>query len=360
MKVAILLPSLNNKGPIIVARNLVNEMVTRNDVECEVFYFDPIEKLKFNCPCTRITSLKDVDFDRFDILHTHLLRPDVKAGLRRRRLKHVKLVSTVHSYMKEDLTNSYGALVAGLARKLWCFILNRYDRVVCLSQDMVGYYSGAIRPELLTYIYNGRYIDHNLGMEVPHADTAALTALRQQYAIIGGIGNITKIKGFEQLVHLLAINPRYGLVIIGDGVEKQPLEELAVSLGVEDRCLFLGYRANATAYYQHFDLYAMSSYSEGMPLVLMEAASNGLPTVCSDIPIFKELFDVSEVVFFELYNIEDLSRAMDEAIEKRETLSGNIRRKFINSYTAAIMCNNYLALYQQLLSPGQKIQNKTV
>ncbi|WP_205686156.1 glycosyltransferase family 4 protein [Chitinophaga costaii] len=334
-----------------MARNLVNEIVKSNKATIEVFYFDDIQEIVFDCPVHRIVSLKEINIMRFDILHTHLLRPDIKAALYRRKMRGIKLLSTVHSYMKEDLRNSYGPVMAHLARVIWCCMLSRFDKVVCLSQHMQQYYSPLVKKELLTYAYNGRRIDGDTAaMAVDTADLTAINALKERYKVAGGIGNVTRIKGFEQLVKMLTVNSSFALVIIGEGIERKPLEALAASLGVADRCLFLGYRANAAAYYPLFDVYAMTSYSEGMPLVLLEAASYGMPVVCSNIGIFKELFASDEVVFYPLYDIKGLSDSMDKAIRERQQLSGKVKRKFLENYTAVAMCNRYLALYKSLLN----------
>ena len=225
-------------------------------------------------------------------------------------------------------------------------MLNRFDKVVCLSGDMAKYYSKYIRSKRLTYIYNGRFPAGNAQGPVAEADI--ITTLKQQYKVIGGIGNLTKIKGFEQLVSVLAMNPAYALIIIGEGPEKEPLQQQAAQLGVADRCLFLGYKPNAKDYFPYFDIYAVTSHSEGFPLVLLEAASYGKPTVCSDLAIFKEILTPQEVVFYHLYDLHDLSRALDETIERRAALSENIYHKFNAAYTAEIMSRKYIALYHHL------------
>jgi glycosyltransferase involved in cell wall biosynthesis len=352
MKVAFLLPSLANKGPVIVACDLVNELVKKSDVKCTVYYFDDIVELKFNCECIRITAPLKMDFSGYDIVHTHMLRPDIYTSLVRKRFNETRIVSTIHSYMNKDMKNSFGSLTAFFIERIWCFLLNRFDRVVCLSRDMQTYYSRRIKPKRLAYVYNGRNIGEpdRKGARIPEEDLTKIRHLKNKYKIIGGVGNVSKIKGFEQLVQLLSINLNYSLIIIGDGVEREALIALSEKIGVSERCLFLGYRANAADYFSYFDVYAVTSFSEGFPLVLLEAASHGLPTVCSDLPIFKEVFDSSEVGFYRLYDILDLSQTIDKVMENSTSYSVRIRRKFEMNYTAEKMCNKYLDIYNDLLS----------
>jgi len=353
MRIAFVLPSLINKGPVIVVRDLVNALVEKENITCVIYYLDDARELDFNAETIYVKSLSQIDFNAFDIVHTHLLRPDVFMALRRNKFRKAKLVSTIHSYMKEDLKNSYGPVVAFFTRYIWCRMLNRYDKVVCLSNDMKNYYAKYINPRILTSVYNGRTI-HNTGAAesaLPETETAAITHLRKDFKIIGGIGNVTRIKGFEQLVQVLAINPKFALIIIGEGIEKENLIQLATELGVQDRCLFLGYKANARDYHKFFDIYAVTSFSEGFSLVLIEAASKGLPTLCSDIPIFKELFSPREVSFYKLYDIEDMSKSLDLLLKNAADYSRHIRVKFFENYTVEAMCNGYLAVYNSLLEP---------
>lgn len=350
MKIAFVLPSLANKGPVIVAHDLVKAMVKKKDITCVVFYLDEIKELEFDCETIHITR-KQMNFEGFDIIHTHMLRPDIYTALQRKKFPHAKIISTLHNYMDKDLANSHGPFIAFFTTRIWCYLLNKFDKVVCLSNDMKTFYSKFIRPDKLTYIYNGRWLpEKNDRQTIPDADKVAIEQLKASYRIIGGIGLLTKRKGFEQLVKVLAVNPAYALVIIGDGPEKVNLMKLAEDLQVSDRCLFPGYRANAKDYLPLFDIYGMTSLSEGFPLVLLEAASFGLPAICSDLPVFKEVFTNKEVFSYRLSDIADLSQQLNAVWEAREMLSINIYQKFKELYTAEMMADNYIKLYKQLLN----------
>lgn len=351
MKIAFVVPSLANRAPVIVAKDVVNELVKKEGVECTVFYFDEEEELKFDCTTIKMESPLKMNYEGFDIVHSHMLRPDVFVSLRAKKFKSTRFVSTVHSYMDKDMKNRYGAFAAFFIERLWCFFLNRFDKVVCLSNDMKQYYSKRIKNNLLTYVYNGRskVSDLPLSEAIPEDDKQKIEALKSKYRVIGAVSNVTKIKGYEQLLEALAINNKYALLVIGDGPEKENLMQLSEKLGVSDRCCFLGYRANAVDYFRYFDIYAITSYSEGFPLVLLEAASRGVPVICSDLPVFREIFSKDEVKYYKLNDINELSRVLDELSEEAVTFSANIKNKFEQNYTSEITADKYLALYKSLL-----------
>ena len=98
MRIAYILSSLANSGPIIVAYDLVQLMV-KNGHEVEVFYFDNKIQLKFPCPVHQISLKHKFPFDRFDIVHCHGLRPDLYILLRKPLSCKIPICTTIHSYM---------------------------------------------------------------------------------------------------------------------------------------------------------------------------------------------------------------------------------------------------------------------
>jgi glycosyltransferase involved in cell wall biosynthesis len=71
------------------------------------------------------------------------------------------------------------------------------------------------------------------------------------------------------------------LLVAGDGPERARLEELCTRLGIADSVRILGYQQNVTACYEIADVFALPSYSEGSPNVLLEAMDAGLPIVAT-------------------------------------------------------------------------------
>ena len=134
-------------------------------------------------------------------------------------------------------------------------------------------------------------------------------------------------------------------IIVGDGIELENLKSLAKRENVYDRCWFLGYKKNAISYLKYFDVYAATSYSEGFSLSLIEAGQCKLPTVCSNIAIFKEQYNQNEAVFYQLDNIPSLANAITKAYNNKQQYATNIYNRAINDYSIENMCNQYLKLY---------------
>lgn len=350
MKIAYIVPSLKNLGPIIVVKDLTDVLVKMPGVTCTVFHFDNEIELPFNCETVHLLKWQQVADGQFDIIHTHMLRPDLFFARNKNKLGPVKSVSTMHNYMYADLKNTYGALVAFIAKKVWCYKLASFNKVACLSNDMVKYYANYINPQKLVCVYNGRNISNQSTKDV--TESSQLKVIRQKYKVVGGIGHVTKRKGFSQLINAVGLSADLALVLIGDGPELQGLKLLAQKLNISDRCIFLGAKKNAVDYYKYFDVYGVTSYSEGFPLVLLEASANGMPVVCSDIPVLKEVFNSDEVYYYQLDNIPSLVQALYQALENSSSLSQMILKRYNTSYTAGVMADSYMNLYKVLLKNG--------
>ncbi len=104
--------------------------------------------------------------------------------------------------------------------------------------------------------------------------------------VLGNVGNFLPFKnhGFmiEVFNRLLEVVPEAKLVLVGQGRLMESVREKAKSLNIEDKVLFLGCRDDVVSLYQVFDLFVLTSFNEGLPLVLIEAQASGLRCIVSD------------------------------------------------------------------------------
>lgn len=145
-----------------------------------------------------------------------------------------------------------------------------------------------LSPERVLHIPNG--IDCDRFAAPP--DPAALAALqiRSGELVIGTVGALRAEKNFGRLLRAFAALPAglpdippARLVVVGDGPERPALEALAARLGIAGRVVFAGHVARPETVLGRFDIFAMSSDTEQMPLGLIEAMAAGLPVVATDV-----------------------------------------------------------------------------
>jgi len=102
------------------------------------------------------------------------------------------------------------------------------------------------------------------------------------------VGRLNKIKRFDRLIHafsLVAPNcPVWHLVIVGDGEEKENLNNLISELNLTDRIRILPATRDIVSEYMKSQFLTVSSDLEGFSLVLIEAMACGLPCVSTACP----------------------------------------------------------------------------
>ncbi|MFK8181754.1 MAG: glycosyltransferase family 4 protein [Phormidesmis sp.] len=111
------------------------------------------------------------------------------------------------------------------------------------------------------------------------------------------VGRLAAAKGLPVLLQSLATLklecPDIHLTVVGDGEDRVALEAQAQTLNLENNVTFVGYQSPASVreYLQASDVFVMSSFAEGVPVVLMEAMMAGLPVVATQIAGVSELVE---------------------------------------------------------------------
>lgn len=103
--------------------------------------------------------------------------------------------------------------------------------------------------------------------------------------VVGHVGRFTHQKNHTFLIdvflELTKLDPTYRLVLVGEGVLKEQIEEKVKKYGIKDKVLFAGFQTNVEDYMQAMDLFVFPSEYEGLGLVLIEAQAAGLPCYTS-------------------------------------------------------------------------------
>lgn len=170
---------------------------------------------------------------------------------------------------------------------------------------------------------------------------------------------LTPQKNIETLIFafskLIATNKDLKLSIFGDGPSKFLLMDLAVKLKIpDDQIIFHGNVSNVSDYFILGDIFVLPSFVEGMSNSLLEAMSLGIPSVVSNIPENLEVVtDKYDSFVFDPNNSNDLYHNLQLIINSNtlyESLSFNAIKSIEGKYDINYISNNYIKLYNQLLS----------
>jgi glycosyltransferase involved in cell wall biosynthesis len=216
-----------------------------------------------------------------DVVHTHS-GVWYKASLAARRSGVPLVIHTEHGRHLPDPWSS--RLVDRLASR-------RTDWVVAVSEAVAAYLRSRVVADArrVLVIPNGIATAH-------FARTGDRLRLRSDLGVnpdqlvIGSIGRLQPVKGYDVMLEAFAVlrdrwagGQRTLLVLAGDGPERAALEAQATRLGISGSVRLLGWRDDIHDLHAAYDLFCLSSRSEGMSISLLEAMAAGLCPVVTDV-----------------------------------------------------------------------------
>jgi glycosyltransferase involved in cell wall biosynthesis len=154
-------------------------------------------------------------------------------------------------------------------------------------------------------------------------------ALPDATPFIVACGRLTDVKGFDDLIRAFAAVRRrhvLRLVILGDGPERANLERLAATEGLNGDLRLPGFVANPFAWFGHARCFVLSSRSEGMANVLIEAATAGAPIVSSRCGGVTEVIEDERTgLLYEPGDVEGLTRALNAVLDRPDDAARRAR-----------------------------------
>lgn len=223
-----------------------------------------------------------LDGEKFDIVNTHFALPTGPVGVRIARQMDLPNVLTVHGGDAYDPSKFISphrhavlrAIVRRVVRASFCTIVNSHDT----ASNVRRYYDADAGVRVLPY-----------GIKKPaqlEPTTRQAQGLNEGDFVMVAVGRFVRRKAFDRLIHVFAqmSDPRFKLMLLGDGPLEAELKELATRLGVRDRVQFKGFVSEEDKFrlLRISDAFVYTSQHEGFGIVFLEALAAGLPVVCYD------------------------------------------------------------------------------
>jgi sugar transferase (PEP-CTERM/EpsH1 system associated) len=283
---------------------------------------------------------------RPDVLHTHNPMPHL-VGAVAARLSGVPVV--VHT--------KHGRNYPGVRRKVF---LNRAlswltDRIVPVSHNAaeVALNTERIPPEKVEVIWNGIDTERFAYMHRPPRETT------RRAVHVARLSQESK----DQVTLLRAVRlvadcePNFILDIVGDGPDRQRLEQLCDELCLQDHLRFHGFRDDVHTFLGTAEFFVLSSVTEGLSLTLLEAMATGLPIVATDVGGNAEVVIHGETgLIVPARSPEALANAMLELLRKpgnTDQMGLAARRRAEEQFDLRRAAACYDALYRELMAMRQ-------
>ncbi|MCI0514527.1 glycosyltransferase [candidate division KSB1 bacterium] len=284
--------------------------------------------------------------EKIDIVHTRnfaaLLYGATAASLARTQA----VIGDIRGYIPPD---------QGQKCRQLSFLVSKF---VAVSQDIRRLLAGEYRIDGtgVQTIYNG--VDFNY-IPVPPRKKIARRALgfALEDLIIGTVGRFEPVKDYETLLRasapILYKNRLAKLLMVGDGSQRETLQRLAIELGISAQTVFTGYQNGVSNYLEAMDLFVLTSLSEGISNVLLEAMATSLPVVATAVGGNPEVVVQEETGY--LVPVGDV-RTISEKIEgllSNPMLArqmGQVGRQLVEQkFTIEKMVTEYQRLYIDIL-----------
>jgi len=186
------------------------------------------------------------------------------------------------------------------------------------------------------------------------ADTRRALGVPQSAFVIGTVGRLNPVKDHAMLLRAMArvcgASPAAHLVVVGGGALLHELGALAGELRIAHRVTFGGDRGDVQALLPAFDVFALSSISEGYSISLLEACACGLPIVATDVGGNREIVRPGgNGVLVPARDDEAMAAALLalEAQPQQRARLGEAARAWVAAHgTVRVMAQRYLELYR--------------
>lgn len=283
--------------------------------------------------------------NRIDVIHAHVFESYVWCCLVS-AASGVSLIRTVVSSRRDApvWTRPVEWLCSAFTKKFICF-------TQASRSEMTDY--GISRSKL-------EVIPNGIDLCATQVTEERIDRVRQKLGEISGpvIGNVGRLTWHKNQALLLGavsqVIPRTGgiCVIDGDGPLRNELAEQASALGISDRVRFPGWSDDVHALIALFDVFVLSSATEGVPNVVLEAMALDTPVVATDVGGVSDLVEDGVTGCLVAPGDPD---AMAEAItdlltdsEKAAELSGRARSQCLGKFNMKNVCARIAGLYGSL------------
>jgi glycosyltransferase involved in cell wall biosynthesis len=272
-----------------------------------------------------------------DVVYTHDMRADL-LGYALNRTIGLPWLSHLHGWLGRT-AHLKNRMHEWIDRRL----LARADMVVVGSEQLRSSVERRCRCKTVRVVPN--YVDP----DSIAVDPTRVRAVREQLnvsgrqTLVGTVARLHRGKGHQVLLRAIAqirrSDPTIRCVIVGEGGYRSALERLADDLQIADIVTFAGFRPDVTPYVAALDIFVTCSFTESLPVNVLEAMLLARPIVATDVGDVARVLDGGKAgVLLKPRRADETAQAIKQLLaqpQRRKQLAEEGRRRVLTHYSVA-------------------------
>ncbi|GAB4279396.1 MAG: glycosyltransferase family 4 protein [Marinilabiliales bacterium] len=169
-------------------------------------------------------------------------------------------------------------------------ILNKYkaqiNKVACCSRQTIDKYKHILSEDKISFLPNA--------IDVQRFKFASKNIIESKTVNLGFAGRFVNRKGWKDALYMLSTLQKYNekqfnLLMAGDGPDKHEILRTTLGLKLKNNVIISDSVKDIVTFFNNIDVLVVSSYWEGMPLIVLEAFASGIPVVAYNVSGINEL-----------------------------------------------------------------------
>jgi len=263
-----------------------------------------------------------------------------------------KLVVYFHTVPPSERSDILGRMnvlrkaISILNWKFCVFLAKSFDLIFVVNEVTRDYFiKKGFAPEKVVIVNNG----------IPYKEIENVDAEDKEYDGVF-LGRLVWNKGIYDLVDIWGFavdrKPSMKLCIIGDGPERDKLEQKIEEKGLRGNIVIAGWKEGEEKYklMKKSRVFVYPSYQEAQPVVILEAIACGLPVIGYNLPIYNEIF-TGYVFTAETGDCEEMAEIVGDALENEQEYKKikQEAKKFVSKYDWENIASIELAFIEKLI-----------
>lgn len=231
------------------------------------------------------------------------------------------------------------------------------DHFIALTPSNAQFWQEQLRipSDKITIIPNGVDTERL----IPAHDKRALRrtlGIPEDAIVVGNVSYFKPVKNLPRFVQIASEVsrrvPDSFFVLVGDGAERGRVEKAIADAGLGERFLLPGEAKDPTPWFQAMDVFLLTSDSEGLPGVLLEAGSCGVPAVATDVGGVRDVIMHGKTGF--VHPPEAINQLSDSVIRLaqdttlRQQIGQSARQHVIQAFSVEAMVSRYAEVFRNI------------